>query len=103
MPQLLQINYQLHVSPEEFLHNAAPVAQAISQIPGLQWKIWLANEDERTGGGIYLFEDKTSLEKFLNGPIIEMLRKHPDVGEVSIKQFEVATEATDITRGPIHK
>ena len=54
MPQLLQINYKSSVARAEFEKGFDAVAAQIAQVPGLRWKIWLLNEAESRGGGIYL-------------------------------------------------
>ncbi len=41
------------------------LAGIIGRSPGLRWKIWTENEDEGTGGGIYLFEDDESARAYL--------------------------------------
>jgi len=51
-------------------------------------------------GAIYLFDDKASLEKYLEGPTITKAKSQ--FSDVSIKQFGVMEELTEITRGPIN-
>jgi hypothetical protein len=53
------------------------------------------------GGGIYLFDDESSAQAFLEGPIAAGLGQHPAVSDISVKQFEVLGDLTTITRGPV--
>jgi hypothetical protein len=99
--KLLQINYRLNSSISDFMRASEPVAAAIADVPGLQWKIWLTNGAVDEGGGIYLFEDAASRQGYIDGPIIAKLRSHPAVVEVSIKEFDISTELSSITRAPI--
>ena len=69
--------------------------------PGLRWKIWLKNESENEGGGLYLFENGEALNDFVAGRILEKLKTNPYVTEVSVKEFEVPAELSAITSAPI--
>jgi hypothetical protein len=101
MAKILQINYKLGIPASDFMKASAPVAEIIAKAGGLGWKIWLVNETDQEGGGIYLFEDEDSLNAFLSGPVIAKLKAHPAVKELSIKQFDVAGELSAVTRGPV--
>jgi hypothetical protein len=101
MPRILQINYTLNGSASTFMKESRPVADALAAVTGLRWKIWLVNEAEQEGGGIYLFDDSAAVEAFLNGPIVAGLKAHPAIREVQIKQFDAWEELTTATRGPI--
>jgi hypothetical protein len=101
MPKILQINYKRSSLVSSFMKESNPVADALAELAGLRWKIWLVNEAEQEGGGIYLFDDSAALEAFLRGPIVARLKAHPAVREVQIKQFDAWEELTKVTRGPI--
>jgi putative monooxygenase ydhR len=73
----------------------------IAQVPGLRWKIWLVNEAESHGGGIYLFDDEGSARAYLNGPIVAALKSSPVLSELTVNSFSVLEEPTAVTRGPI--
>jgi hypothetical protein len=70
-------------------------------VKGLQWKIWLMNEAEKSAGGIYLFEDDASVEMFLKGEIAASLKTNPALSDVEVKVFDILPEHTKITRGPV--
>jgi Putative mono-oxygenase ydhR len=73
MPILL-INFKLNVFSAEYRKIAESVVQAIADVPGLVWKVWLLNEQDREAGGIYLFQDEQSLAAYLSGPIIRQIK-----------------------------
>ena len=98
MPHLLQINYRFSVSRAEFESGFDAIASEIAQVPGLRWKIWLLDEAESRGGGIYLFDDEESVRAYLEGPIVAALKS-----ELSVKSFSVLEEPTAVTRGPIEE
>ena len=101
MPKILQVNYRLNIPVADFLQNSGPVADIIANAGGLRWKIWLANDTEKEGGGLYLFEDEASLQAFLDGPVVAKLRGHPAVTEVAVKRFDVPAELSATTRAPV--
>ena len=98
---ILQINFKLNVAPAEYRKICESVAQAIADVPGLVWKVWLLNEQDGEAGGIYLFQDERSLAAYLSGPIIRQIKSLPELREISAKWFETIPEVTVVTRGPI--
>lgn len=101
MSKVLQVNYKLSSSVSDFLEAAQPVAEIIANFEGLRWKIWLKNESENEGGGLYLFENESALNGFVNGPVIEKLKAHPQIAEVSLKSFDVPAELSAMTQAPV--
>jgi hypothetical protein len=98
---ILQINFKFEGSKAEYLKAFGEVAGPIAATAGLKWKVWTWNDEERVGGGIYLFDDASSAQAFLQGPITAGLGQHPAVNDISVGQFEVLGGPTSITRGPV--
>lgn len=98
---ILQINFQLNVPCAEFEEIASSLAGDFAQLPGLRWKIWLMNEAESEAGGIYLFEDESSLKAYLEGPLAAAVMAHPALSDLTAKQFDVIEGCTTTTRGPV--
>jgi hypothetical protein len=99
--KILQISFHLNVPRAEFEEIARSLAHDFAQLPGLTWKIWLMNETEREAGGIYLFEDASSLQAYLEGPLAAAVMSHPALSDLVAKQFDVIEDCTAITRGPV--
>jgi hypothetical protein len=99
--RILQINFKYHVSRNEYEGAVAPLAEPIAAAPGLLWKVWILNEAEQEGGGIYLFADSQSLDAYLNSEIVAGIVSHPALSDFSVKQFEVMAGITAVTRGPV--
>jgi len=76
-----------------------PLAEDIAGEPGLIWKIWTADEAGSTAGGIYLFADQTSLDRYL----VKHLARLASFGitETRAKCFDASETLTRITRGPV--
>jgi hypothetical protein len=99
--RLLQINLKYNVPSKDLKKAFESLVNDIAAVQGLRWKIWILNEQENEAGGVYLFEDKDSVQAYLEGPIVAGLKAHPALSEISVKQFDVVEDLTAITRGPL--
>src|SRR5438874_2234217 len=98
--KMLQIEFTFAVPLAEVAPMFQEVAKAIKDVPGLTWKIWLYDEKEKKGGGVYLFDDEASRDAYLEGPIVGQLRSHPAFRDVVARRFDVIDELSAMTRGP---
>ena len=98
---ICNITMKFNVSKADLEAAWLPVAQPISEVPGLRWKIFIMNDAEKEVGGVYLFDDEASVQAFLNGPIVAAVASSPDVSDITVKQFSVMEAHTAITRGPV--
>jgi len=104
MKKILLVNFKfktLRSELEKAFLKVAPRFGPGGDVKGLQWKIWLVNEAEKSAGGIYLFKDDASVETFLKGEIVAGLKKNPALSDIEAKVFDIAIEHTKITRGPV--
>lgn len=98
---LLQVNFELNVSPSEYQNIATTVADAFAKVPGLRWKVWFLNEQRREAGGIYLFEDQRAFDAFAASDLAKTVATHPALRNVTMRQATVMEEVTAITHGPV--
>ena len=101
--KILQMNFKFSISAEDYAQTCASLAQPVADAPGLRWKVWLLNEGEQEGGGIYLFDDEASMAAYLSGPIVGGLKSNPAVSGLSLKAYGVAEEYSLVTRAPIYE
>jgi len=94
---ILQINFNLDAPAAEYQKVADSVAHAFLDVPGLRWKIWLLNPAAQEAGGIYLFDSQASLDVYRGGPLVVQMRGLPFLRNISMKQFEVMPEVTELT------
>ncbi|MER3495300.1 MAG: monooxygenase [Mastigocladus sp. ERB_26_2] len=94
--KLLQINFPFN-GPwgNEMAQAYSELAHKLSETPGLLWKIWIENPSNGETGGIYLFEDASSLDTFLTEHITRL--KSFGIENISAKQFDVNEQLTQIT------
>ena len=45
--QILQVNFGLNVGAAEYRDIADSVAESFARVPGLRWKVWFLNEEQR--------------------------------------------------------
>ena len=99
--RILQLNFKFNVPRADYEAAVSPLANDFAEVPGLVWKVWLMNEAESEAGGIYLFEDESSLNAYLEGPLAAAVMAHPALSDLNAKVFDSIEEITRITRGPI--
>jgi len=99
--KILQINFKFRATTADYQNLCQSVAEAFAALPGLRWKIWLLNEQEKEAGGIYLFESNQAVNDYLSGPLVAQVKGHPALYDLSAKVFDVMADVTAITRGPV--
>jgi hypothetical protein len=82
----------------EYEDHAAAIAPAFpSSYPGLLAKVWLADEEAGTYGGVYLFADRESADRSRNTDLFRSMVANPAFAELSVREFDVLDEPTAIT------
>lgn len=99
--RILQISFKYNVTGDQYVDAVTPMAEDLSKVPGLQWKIWTLNETESEAGGIFLFEDIAACNAFLGSPLAAAITGHPALSDFNVKQFDVMDKQTAVTRGPV--
>jgi hypothetical protein len=79
--------------------HAEETAPALAAQPGLHAKIWLANQQANTYGGIYVFDDVAAMRAYQGGKIFQGLRADPHLIDVAVRDFSVLAGPTKVTRG----
>ena len=100
--KLLQVNYhrdhgQDNHDQAEYLLSAA---ERISGVPGLQWKVWIYDDENQAAGGIYVFDSEEQARAFGDG-LPESLGKLPGVSGIDRRYFDIDEHLSAITRGPV--
>lgn len=98
---LVQINFKYAVTEEQLTEGAAEVVGLIQEVPGLLWKIWIYNDQDKISGGIYLFESEAAAQDYVDGPIVARIKTTPVFSEFTIRQFNIMEPLSEATRAPI--
>ena len=79
--------------------HAEQVAPAFAALPGLRAKIWLANQQTSTYGGIYAWDDLAAMRAYQSGEIFRGPQANPHMIDVAVTDFPVLAGPTKVTRG----
>ena len=72
------VQFQLAgISPEQYEAEAERIAPKFARLPGLIAKAWLADPDENTYGGVYLWADRDAAEAYADGELLAAARRNP--------------------------
>lgn len=94
------VNFNLkEVSQEDYNKLCDQLAPAFADIPGLSSKVWLADPDSNTYGGIYTWQDRQAMEDFMKTSLFNDVATHPNLANITAKDFDVMEEQTRVTRG----
>lgn len=98
---LLQLSFELKVSPKIFLAQSDEAAKVIASMEGLIWKIWISQEEESKTGGVYLFANRESAEAYLNHPVVQAACSNPAVKSAKSQIWEIENSLSVLTRAPL--
>ena len=79
--------------------HAEQNAPMFAALPGLRAKIWLANRQAGTYGGIYTWDDVAAMRAYQGGEIFQGLQANPHMIDVTVRDFSVLPGPTKVTRG----
>jgi hypothetical protein len=99
--QILQVNMNFSIPSTDLKTAWLDVAQPVADTPGLVWKVWLINEEQKEAGGIYLFETREAAIAYAGSPIVAALKASPVISNISAKMFDVLADHSAITRAPL--
>ena len=97
--KMLIVDFKLAMTTREYEQLGHAVANEIARVPGLIRKTWIWNPQTNDAGGVYLFDDEASVDRYLNGPIIEQLRGMQQVSGLRTRLFDVLEQPSLVTRG----
>jgi hypothetical protein len=99
--QILQINFNYDMTATEYEETVAPLADAIANVDGLVWKVWVINDEAKEAGGIYLFQNAAAVDAYMSSEIVAGIASHPKITDIRAKQFDVMESVSTITRAPL--
>jgi hypothetical protein len=96
------INFRLKdVTEADYAGLCDNLAASYAAVPGLVRKIWLANSETGTYGGVYVWRDKQAMEDFAKTDLFNSVATHPNLQGVTSTDFGVLPGPTDVTNGSI--
>ena len=99
---ILIITFQLNgLSVESYERLCSEVAPMFASLPGLMSKVWLADPEANTFGGMYLWESREAMQHYLESPVFQGMGTNAHFENVSVRSFRSLNEATAMTAGPL--
>jgi heme-degrading monooxygenase HmoA len=94
------VNFNLEgMGEKEFLKMCDELAPVFANIPGLISKVWLADLATNTYGGVYTWRDRGAWEAFIKSEIFRAVGAHPNLANITSRDFVVIEGPTRITNG----
>ena len=93
---ILVINFNAETTPDQFNDLVKEDAPIFAAIDGLIHKNFIFNHEEKTYGGVYMFESKKALNAYLDSDIYKSIIENPDWSNHLIRNYEVHSEASEI-------
>jgi hypothetical protein len=85
------------LTASEYQDHVAAVAPAFTTWPGLLAKVWIADDEGGTYGGVYLFADRDSADRSRDTDLFRPMATNPMFADLSVREFAVLDEPTAIT------
>ena len=94
------INFHLKgINEEDYRKHCEIIAPALANLPGLISKVWLANSETNTYGGVYVWRDRQVMEDYKKTDIYKGMAANPNFEGITAKDFAVLENPTRVTRG----
>ena len=93
------VNFNLEgIGHPDYLGATVDVAPAFKELSGLISKVWLSDEANNVYGGVYTWENRESMEDYLNSEFYDqVLGSNPNFVNITYKAYDVLDEQTKIT------
>jgi heme-degrading monooxygenase HmoA len=94
------VNFHLNeFSDADFRAASDELAPAFAELPGLISKVWLANPDANTYGGVYTWESREAMDEYSKSELFASVAGNPRFAGVTSTDFAVLEGPTRVTRG----
>ena len=94
------INFNLEgINRTQYEAVCDELAGAFTALPGLISKHWLADEENNTYGGVYIWETRDVYEAYLNSELFAGVGANTALVNIVSKDFDVIEGPTRVTRG----
>lgn len=94
------VNFRLKdLTEEDYVEFCEQEASAFTELPGLISKVWLANRETNTYGGVYVWQDRQAMENYTKSELFNSVATDLNLVDVTSEDFAVLEGPTRVTRG----
>ena len=94
------VTFQLKdLSADDYLAACDQLAPSFAAVPGLISKVFLADGQSGTYGGVYTWRDRAAMEAFARTDLFASVAHHPNLTGLVSRDFAVLEGPTAVTRG----
>jgi len=86
------------LTEEGYREACAQFAPAFTDLPGLLAKVWLADPDTNTYGGVYLFRDRAAMDAYVASDLFATVASYPHFADIAAQDFAVYDDVTRLTQ-----
>jgi hypothetical protein len=92
------INFRLAgIDEDEFVVLCDQLAPAFAALPGLQYKLWLADSVGGVYGGVYVWESEQAMQAFTRTELFAGVAGHPNFTDITSRDYGVLAGPTAVT------
>ena len=93
------VNFNLKdISDADYRSVCDGLANVFAQMPGLISKVWLADEQANTYGGVYTWVDRAAMDEYLHSDTFNSVTANPNFANITSRDFDVLEGPTRITQ-----
>jgi len=85
------------ITEEQFHEACGGDAQYFANLPGLLAKVWLRDPETNTYGGLYLWADQETYERYIKGEVFNAIKTNQNLENVESRDFGVFDDLSSIT------
>src|SRR5690242_3032636 len=96
------VNFQLSgIDEAQYRAACEEDAATFAALQGLLSKIWLADPETNTYGGVYIWRDRQAMQTFTGGDLFREIASDPRLNNVTSRDFDVLATPTEVTHGTL--
>jgi len=93
------VNFNLKdISDADYRSACDGLAELFARVPGLISKVWLADEQANTYGGVYTWVDRAAMETYLRSDIFNAVAANPNFVNITSRDFDVLESPSRVTQ-----
>ena len=85
------------ITEEQFHEDCESKTQLFANLPGLLAKFWLRDPETNTYGGVYVWADQETYERYVKGEIFDAIKANEHLKNVESRDFGVFEDLSAAT------